>query len=158
LSSPASLRHAELAVTYLTAWTDPARRDAATEALGELGRAVGLRRLSARIANAGGWSRAETTGPARTLPARMCGRYTYTTRRSDAVHARLADTLGIETPPSDRGFERFNIAPTQEVLAVVDNREGRRVEELRWGLVPHLGQRPQRSLLDDQRARRDPAW
>jgi putative SOS response-associated peptidase YedK len=67
----------------------------------------------------------------------MCGRYTYTTRRSDEVHAKLADNLGVETPPSGRGFERFNIAPTQEVLAVVDDRKGRRIEELRWGLVPH---------------------
>jgi hypothetical protein len=34
--------------------------------------------------------------------------------------ARLAETLGVERPPSDCGFERFNIAPTQEVLAVVE--------------------------------------
>jgi hypothetical protein len=44
-----SLRHAELAAAYLAAWADPARHDAATQALGELGRAVGLRRLHARI-------------------------------------------------------------------------------------------------------------
>ena len=49
-----SLRHVELAAAYLAAWPDPARRDAATEALGELGTAVGLRRLGARIARAGG--------------------------------------------------------------------------------------------------------
>ena len=49
-----SLRHAELAAAYLAAWPDPARRDAATDALGELGRAVGLRRLGPRIARAGG--------------------------------------------------------------------------------------------------------
>jgi putative SOS response-associated peptidase YedK len=67
----------------------------------------------------------------------MCGRYTHRTRRSDEIHAKLADTLGVEAPPSERGFERFNIAPSQEVLAVVDDREGRRIEELRWGLVPH---------------------
>jgi putative SOS response-associated peptidase YedK len=67
----------------------------------------------------------------------MCGRYTYTTRRSDEIHAKLADTLGVRTPPSHNGFERFNIAPTQEVLAVVDDRDGRRIEWLRWGLVPH---------------------
>jgi hypothetical protein len=47
-----SLRHGELAAAYLAAWADPARRDAATEALGELGRAVGLRRLGARIPRA----------------------------------------------------------------------------------------------------------
>lgn len=48
-----SLRHAELAAAYLAAWADPARRDAATEALGELGRAVGLRRLGTRISRSG---------------------------------------------------------------------------------------------------------
>jgi putative SOS response-associated peptidase YedK len=67
----------------------------------------------------------------------MCGRDTHKTRRSDEIHAKLADTLGVETPPTDRGFERFNIAPTQEVLGVVDDPKGRRIEELRWGLVPH---------------------
>jgi hypothetical protein len=39
------LRHADLAAVYLSALADPARRDAATKALAELGRAVGLRRL-----------------------------------------------------------------------------------------------------------------
>jgi hypothetical protein len=48
-----SLRHAELAAAYLAAWADPARRDAATEALAELGRAVGLRRLGNRISRSG---------------------------------------------------------------------------------------------------------
>jgi hypothetical protein len=45
-----SLRHAELAAAYLAAWPDPARHDAASEALAELGRALGLRRLGARLA------------------------------------------------------------------------------------------------------------
>jgi putative SOS response-associated peptidase YedK len=67
----------------------------------------------------------------------VCGRYTLKARRSDEIQARLAETLGVETPASERGFERFNIAPTQEVLAVVQDRDGRRIEELRWGLVPH---------------------
>jgi hypothetical protein len=66
----------------------------------------------------------------------VCGRYTLTTRKSDEIQARLLETLGLEAPPSDSGFERFNIAPSQKVLGVVD-RGGRRVEELRWGLVPH---------------------
>jgi hypothetical protein len=49
-----SLRHAEVAATYMAAWPDPTRRDAATDALGELGRAVGLRRLGTRIASSSG--------------------------------------------------------------------------------------------------------
>jgi hypothetical protein len=48
-----SLRHAELAAAYLAAWADPARHHAATDALSELGRALGLRRLGERIARAG---------------------------------------------------------------------------------------------------------
>jgi hypothetical protein len=44
-----SLGHAERAAAYLAASADPARRDAATEALGELGRTVGLLRLGARV-------------------------------------------------------------------------------------------------------------
>jgi hypothetical protein len=38
-----SLRHAELGAAYLTAWPDPARRDRASEALGELGARSGYR-------------------------------------------------------------------------------------------------------------------
>jgi SOS response associated peptidase (SRAP) len=67
----------------------------------------------------------------------VCGRYTLTTRKSDEIQARLLETLGLEAPPPDSGFERFNVAPSQKVLGVVDDRDGRRMEELRWGLVPH---------------------
>jgi putative SOS response-associated peptidase YedK len=67
----------------------------------------------------------------------VCGRYTLTTRKSDEIQARLLETLGLEAPPPDSGFERFNVAPSQKVLGVVDDRDGRRIEELRWGLVPH---------------------
>jgi hypothetical protein len=45
-----TLRNAELAAAYLTAWPDPAHRERASDALGELGRAIGLPRLAARIA------------------------------------------------------------------------------------------------------------
>ena len=36
----------------------------------------------------------------------------------------------------DRAYERFNVAPTEEVPAIVQDRGGRRGELLRWGLVP----------------------
>jgi putative SOS response-associated peptidase YedK len=63
------------------------------------------------------------------------GRYSVTKKRKDLekeIAARLRIRLGHE-----EGTERFNVAPTQDVLAVVHNRSGRRVELLRWGLVPH---------------------
>jgi putative SOS response-associated peptidase YedK len=66
----------------------------------------------------------------------VCGRFTNTQRKSDEIQQRLAAKLGIEQPDENRGYERFNIAPTQEVLAVVEDPEGRRMELLRWGLVP----------------------
>jgi putative SOS response-associated peptidase YedK len=67
----------------------------------------------------------------------MCGRFTNTQSKSDEIQQRLAAKLGIPEPVSDRGFERFNVAPTQEVVSVVEDGEGRRMELLRWGLVPH---------------------
>jgi putative SOS response-associated peptidase YedK len=45
----------------------------------------------------------------------------------------------VAEPASDDGFERFNIAPTDEVLAVVGE-PGRRTALLRWGLIPEWAQ------------------
>lgn len=61
----------------------------------------------------------------------MCGRYTLST----PVEA-LADEFGISGPlPELR--PSYNVAPTQEVPAVVaGNGGGRRLEMLRWGLIP----------------------
>jgi putative SOS response-associated peptidase YedK len=66
----------------------------------------------------------------------MCGRYSNTRTKGDEVWARLAGRLGVALPESDAGFGRFNIAPTEEVVAAVDDQDGRRVAALRWGLVP----------------------
>lgn len=66
----------------------------------------------------------------------MCGRFSNTGRRTDGPQRKMADLLAVPPPDSDRGFERFNIAPTDEVVATVEDEHGRRMEELRWGLVP----------------------
>src|SRR5687767_769948 len=66
----------------------------------------------------------------------MCGRYSNTGKRGDDRQARMAERLGVARPESDHGFERFNIAPTDEVLATVEDEHGRRIASLRWGLVP----------------------
>jgi putative SOS response-associated peptidase YedK len=66
----------------------------------------------------------------------MCGRYSNTGRKDDDFHRRMSALLNAAPPDSDLGYERFNIAPTQEVLAAVEDEHGRRMDELRWGLVP----------------------
>jgi putative SOS response-associated peptidase YedK len=60
----------------------------------------------------------------------VCGRYTNTKRPEE-----LDEHFGIAIEVS-QGSERFNIAPTEEVLAIVAPKGERQVRLLRWGLVP----------------------
>jgi putative SOS response-associated peptidase YedK len=67
----------------------------------------------------------------------MCGRYTLTTPAE-----RLAEEFGfkdssVELPQS------YNVAPTQGVAAVLEEGAGRRLEVLRWGLIPPWADDPQ---------------
>jgi putative SOS response-associated peptidase YedK len=65
----------------------------------------------------------------------MCGRYTLHTEK-EALAKRFAldpselDALGEWKP-------RYNIAPTQPVLAIVERDDRRQPRLMRWGLVPH---------------------
>jgi putative SOS response-associated peptidase YedK len=60
----------------------------------------------------------------------MCGRYTNT-----AGVEELNDRFGV--PFSDTaGTHRFNVAPTEEVLAIVSPKGTPEARLLRWGLVP----------------------
>ncbi len=64
----------------------------------------------------------------------MCGRYTLTDPDPRLLRFRfgLRETAGIDQPA------RFNIAPTDPVLAIrLDERGGREPGMLRWGLIPH---------------------
>ena len=64
----------------------------------------------------------------------MCGRYTLTDPDPRILRMRfgLAEEAEIEQKA------RFNVAPTDEVLAIRNNREGEREPgRLRWGLIPH---------------------
>ncbi len=60
----------------------------------------------------------------------MCGRYTNT-----AGPEELNDRFKVPIA-SDAGTRRFNIAPTEEVLAIVAPRGEREAQLLRWGLIP----------------------
>jgi putative SOS response-associated peptidase YedK len=65
----------------------------------------------------------------------MCGRYTLTDPDPRLLRFRfgLTERAEIEQRP------RFNVAPTDPVLAIRLNREGEREPGvLRWGLVPHF--------------------
>lgn len=63
----------------------------------------------------------------------MCGRFTLTTNNRQS----LGERFGAELPESG-GLERFNVAPTEEIVAVGLDKQGtaRRAEIVRWGLVP----------------------
>jgi putative SOS response-associated peptidase YedK len=66
----------------------------------------------------------------------MCGRYTNTAGPEELNDRFRVPIEGIE------GTHRFNIAPTEEVLAIVapkgDRSEiGQQARMLRWGLIPH---------------------
>ncbi|MEM9513824.1 MAG: SOS response-associated peptidase [Actinomycetota bacterium] len=61
----------------------------------------------------------------------MCGRFVAT-----ADPERIAAYFGA-TPAAEGLGENYNVAPTQDVLAVVERPDGdRRVEAFYWGLIP----------------------
>ncbi len=64
----------------------------------------------------------------------MCGRYTNT-----AGPQELDDRFHVPIT-SDAGTRRFNIAPTEEVLAIVSPQGRPEAHLLRWGLVPPWAQ------------------
>lgn len=62
----------------------------------------------------------------------MCGRYTITVTLEE-----LLLYYGVEDVTGGYHLPRFNIAPGQMILAVVeDNQKERRIGQLKWGLVP----------------------
>jgi putative SOS response-associated peptidase YedK len=67
----------------------------------------------------------------------MCGRYTLTT----SVEA-LAEEFGL-TGPLPEVSPSYNVAPTQEVAAVLVEDGERRLRMLRWGLVPSWAKDPE---------------
>jgi putative SOS response-associated peptidase YedK len=67
----------------------------------------------------------------------VCGRYTLTAPDPAQLRARFPIGEQVEIRP------RYNVAPTDDVLAVTTDREGQpRGELLRWGLVPPWADSP----------------
>ena len=67
----------------------------------------------------------------------MCGRYTLATPVSKLAEQFGFDDSSVEIPPS------YNVAPTQSVAAVLEEGGRRRLEVLRWGLIPPWADDPQ---------------
>ena len=61
----------------------------------------------------------------------MCARYTLATPIEDILQGRFEPLLHqIDHQP------RYNVAPTQQVLTILNDGGDRRAETMRWGLVP----------------------
>ncbi len=78
----------------------------------------------------------------------MCGRYATTTDPGRlAVELDAIDETGAEpgSADSDRGGANYNVAPTTQVLTVVERHDHDhpdddprlRIRRMRWGLIPH---------------------
>jgi putative SOS response-associated peptidase YedK len=66
----------------------------------------------------------------------MCGRYTLKT----PVNA-LAEWFDLDDYPSSL-TPSYNVAPTQEVAAILEEGEERKLETFRWGLIPSWAKDP----------------
>jgi putative SOS response-associated peptidase YedK len=60
----------------------------------------------------------------------MCGRYTLASPTERLAEEFGVDAASIELAPN------YNVAPTQQVAAVLEEGGQRRLEVLRWGLIP----------------------
>ena len=69
----------------------------------------------------------------------MCGRYSLAIDY-DAISDRFSFRGGVQTPLLIR--PRFNIAPTQDVLTVVNVDKGNEPRMMKWGLIPFWANDP----------------
>ncbi len=65
----------------------------------------------------------------------MCGRYTLT--RVEDVSDDFGAAIDEAARQSEWWKPRFNVAPTQPAPVIVAKEGERRIEMMRWGLVPH---------------------
>jgi putative SOS response-associated peptidase YedK len=67
----------------------------------------------------------------------MCGRYTLSTPAGRLAEEFQLEEAAVDLPPS------YNVAPTQQVATVLEEGGKRRLEMLRWGLVPSWADDPE---------------
>ena len=66
----------------------------------------------------------------------MCGRFSLTADLGELVRRFEFEGDWLELEPN------YNVAPTQNVLTVIDAGENRRGGFMRWGLIPHWAKNP----------------
>ena len=64
----------------------------------------------------------------------MCGRFSQQRPASELAEIFAAEPLADDPGP------RFNVAPTDEALVVVQREDRRAITAYRWGLIPHLAE------------------
>ena len=69
----------------------------------------------------------------------MCGRYSLAIDYA-TINDRFSFRGGVEMP--DHLRPRYNIAPTQEVLTVVNAEQGNEPRTMKWGLIPFWAKDP----------------
>ena len=72
----------------------------------------------------------------------MCGRFSLATAPEELVEVFDVPPLDFEVRP------RFNVAPGQDALVVGEDRRGRRMGMLRWGLVPSRSEARERGFVN----------
>lgn len=72
----------------------------------------------------------------------MCGRFTLAAPSEELVEVFGVPPLDVALPP------RFNVAPGQDALVVGEDRRGRRMGMLRWGLVPAWAPEPGKPFVN----------
>ena len=60
----------------------------------------------------------------------MCGRFVGFRRYEELIEHFPIDVANVDVA------ENFNVAPTQEVLAIIRHDNQNHLEKLKWGLVP----------------------
>jgi putative SOS response-associated peptidase YedK len=60
----------------------------------------------------------------------MCGRFTLALSAAE-IEVRFGVPVPVEYKP------RYNVAPTQEIFALLADSQVRRLDVFRWGLIPH---------------------
>ena len=66
----------------------------------------------------------------------MCGRFTITVDLED-LREYLQETYGIDELSDDIKVPRYNVAPSQHVLAILFDGKKYRAGLIKWGFVPH---------------------